>query len=87
MLDLTGQYRRIVPESRPAPDHLAMVDVRTIGRESENLRHVNPVVATEHRVGELHRITLRFMPRRQFHQREVREVVTVYVNQTYSHNP
>lgn len=87
MLDLLGQYRRIVPEPRSATDHLAMVDVRTIRREGEDLRHIHPVVTPEHRVRELHAVALCLMPRRYFHQREIREIVPVYVNQTYSHSP
>lgn len=86
MFDLVGQRRRVVFIAGAGTYDLARVIIRTVGREGEDLRHVYPIVMPEHRVGELHPIALRLMPRRQLHQREIRKMMPVDIYEAYSHD-
>lgn len=83
MFDLVGQRRRVVFIACAGTYDLARVIIRTVGREGEDLRHVYPIVMPEHRVGELHPIALRLMPRRQLHQREIRKMMPVDIYEAY----
>ena len=85
VFDLRGQHGRIVPIPSSALYYLAGESVRIIGCECKYFGHIHPVVLPEHGVGKLHAVAVRFVSCRKFHQGEVREVVAVYVYQSYLH--
>lgn len=86
MLDLVGQDSRVIMVSRACLDDLTRVMIRAVGREREDLRHVDFIVAAEHRIGELYQISLRLMPCRELHKRQIRVMMPVYVNESDFHN-
>lgn len=86
MFDLFGKNRRIVPVTRPGTHDLAVVAIRTIARKGKDLRHIDLVITPRRGIGELHRIAPALVPCREFHQREVREVMPVHIYQSDPHD-
>ena len=85
MFDRLRQRRRIIAVARSAAYHLAAVFIPAIGRMGKDLRQIHFVVTPRHGIGKFHRIAPELMPRRKFHQHEVREVAPVHIHQSDSH--
>ena len=85
MFHFFGQDPRIIPIPGSAFHDFAGENVGIVGSERKHLCHIHPVILPEHGVGELHAVAVDFVSCGQLHQREVREVVAVYVYQSYFH--
>ena len=85
ILDLFGKHCRIVPVTRPGTHDLAVVAIRAVPRKGKDLRHIDLVITPRRGIGELHRIAPALVPCREFHQREVREVMPVHIYQSDPH--